>query len=125
MKGCGGECESRPRNKKRLLIVESPPTTADSFGQINLDDDSTWVSEGRWMVEIVPRGGGESRIFNQIEATATSLLKGPRTDVSMKLTRNPSWRLRCSDRYGVRRFEVVGCDEVGREVHARVTERKQ
>lgn len=109
------------------LTVQSPGSTEDASGQINLNDDSNWNNEGRIRGRFITKGGKEtfrsnSSAFQQVQATGASLIMTPYSSLTRRM--DPSWRLML----GTRKFnitEVTHVNEIGKEVQIAVTELKR
>src|SRR5262245_3937321 len=81
MKGCSGSCKQSPAYTLRLTL-QKPNAPTEASGQEDVSEDDNWARVMRVMGRFITRGGGsttlgnrESRVFQQIEATTTSLLR--------------------------------------------------
>jgi head-tail adaptor len=115
------------------LLLESPGTTEDASGQINLNDDSNWNQRGRIRARFITKGGKEtfrssSSAYQQVQATGASLIVTPATNLTrqdrLTVLLDPSWRIRLGDRkFNI--TEITHINMTGREVQIAVTELKR
>lgn len=121
MKQCSN-CNEMPPRYIHTLTVEKPKTVADDAGFIDLTEDSNWVTVGQIKANIITKGGAESYVFKQVQATTDMVLKSPSTTLSRSL--DPSWRLRFKER----KLNIVAAyliNETGKVVQIEVQERRQ
>ncbi len=115
------DCKDGIPRYTHTLTVEKPGTTTDDDGRID-PSDSNWVTVGRIMARFVTKGGRESYVFKQVQATTTTVIMAQATLIAISL--DPSWRLR----FGDRKFNIVASyliNESGRVVQIEAIERLQ
>lgn len=120
MKKC--ECDQAPERFRHTLTVERPGTTTDDDGQIDLTDDDNWTAAFRIKANFITKGGGESRVFRQVQAVTDTVIKTPAT--ANTATIDPSWRIK----WGSRVFNIVAAyriDEDTKVFQIEATERRQ
>jgi head-tail adaptor len=120
VKGCD-DCSDADVRYIHTLTVEKPGTATDASGQIDLDDDTNWITVGRIKANFVTKGGSESYLFKQAHAETDMILKSQSTTISRSIV--PSWRLR----FKGRKLNVVASDLInmtGKVVQTEVTERR-
>lgn len=123
---CGGCKDGIPVYTHTVSVqrlgTPSDGINPDDNGRYNLSDDNNWVTLFPLRVRFITKGGRESRIYSQIEATTNTVIRTPTTTNSKRI--DPSWRLVM----GTRKFNVAAAyqiDEVGREVQIEAIERRQ
>lgn len=104
---------SQCENEKRwyTLTVQSPNGTPDGYGQVNLNSNSNWTTEGTIKVNFISKGGREFFRGAKIQADVTDILETPSTNFSRSIL--PSWRLL----FGSRVFQIIAAFDVNEERH--------
>lgn len=115
-----GKCNEIQRYP-HTLTVEQPGTTKDAAGHVDLTDDDNWEYVGRIKARFITRGGKESYVFKQTQATSTHVIEAMANSTAKAI--DPSWRLK----FGTRIFEinaVNNVDEMNKVIRIEATEPK-
>ena len=84
-------CKVHPRYRQ-IVTIEEPAGTADATGHIDLTAEANWARVGKFQANFVTKGGREGRIFDQVQAEVSHVLRMRSTRQSRAI--HPEMRLK-------------------------------
>lgn len=111
-------CKAMPFMRHKVTI-QSPKTTLDALGQIDLSNDANWTTVATRSCSFKTRGGSESYLFNQVDGEVRHLVD-MRSDTTTRAIK-ASWRIV----FDGRKFDIRAAydvDEMRQTVRLELTE---
>lgn len=86
-----------PQRLDRSGTIQSPGTTPDAAGHVDLTQNSNWTSRGIRKFRFLRHGGREGRVFDQVQSETTHVMEMQADVLTKQMV--PKWRVKYGSSY--------------------------